>query len=337
MSSEHPTRQDGSLPDPDPAEVARLLRLAGPRPPVPEDRAARVRSAVHAAWRHDVDTHAGRAQWIRGRWIRGTVALAAVLLAAVGLAVLRPWRSAETPIVATVERTAEGLRGRGPGDDISLATGSAVVAGTSLETDPDVRAALRLTTGASLRLAGGTRVRLEAPTVLVLDRGEIYLDSPDGGGQHAIRTPFGTVRDVGTRFEVGLTAETLRVRVRQGVVAVGDVPGEVRAGEELTVDTDGHVTKTAVPVHGPEWDWVVASAPAFELEGRTLRQLLDWAVRETGWSLRYADDAIAAKAASTVLHGAALEVPPDQAPALVLPTCGLRSRLEDGVLVVEAP
>src|SRR3989442_11673004 len=31
--------------------IARLIRLAGPRPPVPEERMARVRDNVHARWR----------------------------------------------------------------------------------------------------------------------------------------------------------------------------------------------------------------------------------------------------------------------------------------------
>src|SRR5437867_10827504 len=46
---EEPDSVEGSS-DP----IARLIRVAGPRPPVPQERMARVRDNVHARWREAV-------------------------------------------------------------------------------------------------------------------------------------------------------------------------------------------------------------------------------------------------------------------------------------------
>ena len=331
-------------------QIARLLRLAGARRPVPAEREARVRAAVHAEWQRDLRTRSRR-----GRWFQGALALAAVLLISLGLGLWQGRLRSPTPaapaVVATVEKAAGRLRGEPPARDpaaapaavVTVPAGSAVAAGTRLETGSEDRAALRLAGGTSLRINVATRLRLASPDVLVLERGEIYLDSGGtAGGAVEIRTPYGSVRELGTQFGVRLLPAALRVQVREGVVVVGRDGGreQVGAGVELTVDAGdddagGGVTRRAIPVHGREWAWVLGMAPDFELEGRTLGEFLDWVVRETGWQLRFGDAATAGLASTTVLHGTAAGMTPDQAPAAILPTCGLRSRLEDGVLVVE--
>ena len=45
----------------------------------------------------------------------------------------------------------------------------------------------------------------------------------------------------------------------------------------------------SVDVYGPDWQWVLASAPEFESEGHTVRELLEWVARETGWTVPYED------------------------------------------------
>ncbi len=368
-SESPPTRlEDGSpkdLPFDETAEqeqIGRLLRLAGARRPVPAEREARVRTAVHAEWQRDL-----HARSHRGRWLRGALALAAVLVISLGLGIWQRLLRSPTPgapvVVATVEKAAGTLRGEVPARDPAAAPaeavivpeGSAVAAGTWLETGSEGRAALRLHGGASLRINVATRLRLASPDVLVLERGEIYLASPavpllppSGRTEGAveIRTPYGSVRELGTQFGVGLLPAALRVRVREGAVVVGRDGGseQVGAGVELTVEAGGDagtgdggssVTRRAIPLHGREWAWVLRVAPDFELEGRTLGEFLDWVVRETGWQLRFGDEATARLAPATVLHGTAAGMAPDEAPAAILPTCGLSSRLEDGVLVVE--
>jgi hypothetical protein len=322
--------------------IARLLRLAGPRQRAPRERAERVRATVERQWRLAVRR---RRRTRQALWLGG-VALAASV--AGWLAVLRPEAPvppAEAPLVATLEavagvpRTAAGVAALAP-----ATLGDGLRAGAWLETAAGDRAALRLLTGASLRVDVDTRLRLLSATRLELVRGAVYVDSgatPLAATLLEVETPWGVARDIGTQFEVrvpGLPASALRVRVREGRVEL-DREGErheAAAGLELEMDTTGRLARRPVAHNGPDWAWTLAIAPPFELEGRRLADFLAWVTRETGLRVRFADPALEYTTADIVLHGSLRGIPPDQAPAAVLPTCGLTHTVEDGALVVAA-
>jgi len=153
-----------------------------------------------------------------------------------------------------------------------------------------------------------------------------------------IRTGFGVLRDVGTQFEASQQDAGLRVRVRQGVVQL-DHQGrshEVRSGAELTVDGRGGATWGTVSPYGDEWSWVLDAAPAFVLEGSTLDDFLDWVSSETGLKVTFADEAAGLDAGRIVLHGSVAGVRPDQAPDVVLPTCGLRYEIAGDTMIIHS-
>jgi hypothetical protein len=78
----------------------------------------------------------------------------------------------------------------------------------------------------------------------------------------------------------------------------------------------------------------MALAPAFEIEGRRLHELLVWAAREAGWELQYADAESRRRAESAQLHGSIRGLRVDEAVIAVIPTTGLTHRLGEGVLRV---
>ena len=84
--------------------------------------------------------------------------------------------------------------------------------------------------------------------------------------------------------------------------------------------------------YGDAWSWVLEASPAFAIEGRTARELLEWTARELGLELRYADAAAQSLAAKVPLSGS--PVRPETAPA-VLPASGLTHEIVDGALRVE--
>ena len=85
---------------------------------------------------------------------------------------------------------------------------------------------------------------------------------------------------------------------------------------------------------------MLALAPAFDMEGRTLHELLAWASRESGWELRYADAESRRLSGEARLRGSIRGARPDEAVA-VIASAGLSHRLSEGVLSVgpsrEAP
>jgi hypothetical protein len=325
----------GPWPETDEA-IGALLRLAGPRIPMPQDSARRVKAAVHAVWERKV----------RARRLRVAFMWTGVMATAASVSFLllsRPWtqevaRPPET--VARLERLTGVIRGIGPDrqEPAPLSLGAAVVAGATLETASQGRAALRLASGGSLRLDMNTRLKLVSPTEISLERGALYLDSdrkPSERPSMEVSTPHGVVREVGTQFEVQVASGVVRVRVREGRIALERRDGahEATAGEQLAVQ-ENQVARSRVPPHGPHWDWVQRIAPRFELEGESLAGFLDWVSRETGRPIRFDDDRLADESPDVKLHGSIEGLRPEEALAAVLPTCGFVHRFSEGAVIV---
>lgn len=330
-------------------EVKELLVAAGHRPPVPSEDLAAIRAAARVEWLHLVAAERERRESSHSRaWL----AVAASLLVALVLGWW--WTTQRAPdlmeVVASVERVTGEVRvAEGQPGVEAMRVGTRLSVGALLETSdrigqPVSRVALRLSDGTSLRLDSGTRVRLVSNERLELERGGLYFDSgatPAAGGAIEIATAFGTVHDIGTQFEVRLSAadDGVLVRVREGKVAL-DADGASHSalgGEELRLRRDGSLVRATVEPFGSDWDWVLAAAPSFEIEGRSLEVYLDWIRRETGWDIRYESDALAASAKTIRLHGTIAELTPAESLSLVLPGSGLTYALEGGTLLITRP
>lgn len=319
--------------------IEQLLRLAGPREAVPPERLRRLRAAAHADWREHTGLRMRRRAIVA---TLGAVGIAAAVLLAVRVLSpdVVPPRAART--VATTETVHGAVRviktGAPAAETTLLQVGERVAAGQGVDTRSGGQVALRLVDGTSVRVNGGSRLRLIEATVLALDEGTVYIDSGGATGAPSleVRTPIGVARDIGTRFEVRLLDEALRVRVRDGRVQLmqSREPHEAAPGEELTLDGSGTVVRRAVPVFGAEWAWVLAVGRPFDLEGRTLLAFLTWISDENGWQLRFEDAAVERKAEATVLHGSIEGLAPEEALAAVLPSTGMEHVLEAGMLVV---
>lgn len=315
--------------------TAHLLRLAGMRVEVPPDREGRVRQAVL-----DECRAVARARVVRRRMIAAAAVLSAAAMAVVAVRVgsTREALPAVDSLVASVERL-DGSGGRVSGrsaatlTSIQLADGVRV--GDRIETDATSRVGLRLLEGVSVRLDHGSRARLLSATRIELGAGAVYVDSGPESPELEVHTSFGVVKDIGTQFEIRVDATSLRVRVRSGVVEVhrGAEIVSARPGTELKVGAES-ITSRAVEPYGAEWAWTASVGPRFEIEGRPLAAFLEHLCREQGWTLAYADPALARGASGIILHGSTEGLTPLDALKIVLATTGLAHRFEDGELLV---
>jgi ferric-dicitrate binding protein FerR (iron transport regulator) len=197
--------------------VRDLLRL--PRPAaVDAARAARVRRAVHAAWRDTADRARNRRRGV-------AVAAAAVLAVAAALTLVNGLRgrgaSEAAPMASAVFVTSEVVF-QHHGQAAAARVGEQLMPGTRITTHGG-HAAIVLANGVELRLDSDTEITLDADRTLSLARGALYLDSSrrTGSPEPVTIVARGTViRDIGTRYEVRLSHEELRVRVRDGRVEV---------------------------------------------------------------------------------------------------------------------
>ncbi len=321
-------------------EVRDLIAGAGPRAVPPAEDMAKIKAAAREEWREMVQRER---QQRRGLRLRGGLALAASVVLA--LAVGWWWTTRTAPVAAPVVASVELLTGSVRAGGAELAVGGELAAGASVETGGWIEgagagAALRLDGGQSLRLAADTSVRLVSGRRLELLRGTLYIDSdataaPDG---IEVVTVLGTVRDIGTQFEVRLSEgdAAMRVRVREGLVSLeadGD-SHQANPGDQLSLLGDGSVVRAKVETYGPEWDWVMATAPGIETDGRSLTTVLRWVEREMGREVRYTDSALAEKAKEIIVSGSAKGFTPAQTLGTVVRTSDLRHEVENGTILI---
>ncbi len=317
-----------------------LLRLAGPREVVPADRMRRVKAVVRDEW---IQETRARSRRISISWSLGALATAALILVGVRLA-LRDGPVVQRPRqdLAILEALSGAVRPIRSTESVTEPTqfqiGDQIREGDGVDTTNGGLAALRLASGASVRMDRGTRLRLLSDATMVLDGGAIYIDSGARGGAVPleVRTQLGVVRDIGTRFEVRLSGSTLRVRVRDGVVRLSQSRDshDARPGDELTLDGTGSIVRRTMPVYGADWAWAIALARPFDLEGRSLRDFLDWIAGENGWQLRFADASVEKTSMTTILSGSINGLAPVEALSAVLRTTGVEHRLDNGVLLI---
>jgi FecR protein len=305
-----------------------LLRLAGPRPRLPEREVAPLREEARVVFRRQA-----RKAVVKRR-LQWTAALGSGLAAAVLLLVLGPllWRDPAPPLpIAQIERRT---------GEVTVSGSGVLVPGTVVTTADGGRIAVRLPAGASVRIDGNSSVRFDSGSTLTLERGALYADVGGPEGPHEphesleIATPFGSVHDIGTQFEVRLLPEGLRVRVREGKVRIdAERIREAEAGSELLIHADGSSESADVPAYGPGWDWVQRAAPPFTIENANLAQFLGWVSRETGLRWRLAEPGDDPE--KVILHGSIEGLTAEEALSVVLPGSGYRHRITGGEIRLE--
>jgi ferric-dicitrate binding protein FerR (iron transport regulator) len=177
--------------------------------------------------------------------------------------------------------------------------------------------------GGTLRLDHNTQLRIDTARTATLIRGAIYYANERAGAAATIHTTFGDVRDVGTRFELRLGDDALRVRVRHGAVMVRGTTA--RAGTELVASRTS-VTSRTIATNGDEWTWVENAAPPIVLEGKSLDEVLRRIAIEKGLILQRSGP-------DQMLHG---DVPLSVSEALDAATAaaGVTYRIEGDRLIV---
>ena len=320
----------------DPDAVMRDL-LRQPRPAaVDAERAARVRPAVHAAWK---DAAGGTRHWQR----TAALAAAAVLVLAAALTLVNWLREraapqASAPIASTLFFTSEVIF-QHDGQSRAGRVGEALAPGTRITTHGG-RAAIVLANRVELRLDSNTDITLDTERSMSLASGALYLDSSNRTGPPetvAIVARGTVIRDIGTRYEVRLSDRELRVRVRDGRVEVlsGFGMREADGGGQLSVTSAG-IRASRAPTSGADWDWIVRATRPPQLEGRPLPEFLAWAEREGGREIRFADPALEQANAATIVYGAIERLTVEEALDVVLPSCGLARRTDGDVITIVA-
>jgi ferric-dicitrate binding protein FerR (iron transport regulator) len=150
---------------------------------------------------------------------------------------------------------------------------------------------------ARVRVDADARIQFVSDRIAVLEKGTLFVSTDHNHVE--IRTPFGTVRDIGTKFEVRV-ADDLHVHVFEGLVDV----------EGTTVGAGGGLM-------------------LFRIEGLTLEQAVTRVAREKQLQVDWIDPS----AKSKVLHGR-VALTPDEALAAACSAAGVQYSINNGRLVI---
>jgi hypothetical protein len=338
-------RTTGNPADAD-ADVARLLSLAGRRPRPPRDVEARVRAATLAAFEALPEPAAGPTAAERniapekpgagGKRFRSRLAWGLAASVLVGLVVGRYLVEEVTPPAGEILFATGGYTVRG-----SPVNADALAAGAIVRTSSEGRLLIGLGPGREVRIDHGSSLTLHSDSEIWLHSGRIYLDL-SGPRSVVVVTPFATVTDTGTRFEVQVREEHLTVATREGAVDVslGDETihsaASPSAAEELVIDRLTVVGRNRLPTTGARWAWTQSARPLFSVADHSVREYLVWAARESGRQLEFASD-VASQQADLRRLGGSGEVDADAASVeRVLAASAFRLRSGDaGRLIVE--
>jgi ferric-dicitrate binding protein FerR (iron transport regulator) len=319
-------------------DLERVLKAAGLREKPPADVERAVRSHLQAEWRAVV---ADRGRRNRQRTL--TALAAGIAAVAIGVWLLAPGTTGSADPAATVAFSSGDLRVTSGWLNSwhRVEGGQPLLEGQTLETGATGLGALVLPSGNSARIDRGSRIVVAAADRIVLERGTLYVDSgpsPLASAPLDVVTPGGTVRHIGTQYEVRLLDAAVRLRVRDGTVEWRSNDGDVErsaSGEQLTITDDGRVERKAMPAYGDAWDWAAEAAPSIDIEGMPLADFLAWAARETGREVVYASPQTEAEVAGIVVHGSIAGLTPAEALGAVLGTTSVRAAAAGGSLVVE--
>jgi hypothetical protein len=312
--------------------LAEIIRAAGPRSAPPTEHYDQVFAATRAAWQRKISSRRRR------RWF----ALAASVAGLAFTGALVQLQLATNTILAASIAITQGdveLRLDDSGSWERISGELNLSPGTHLRTASESRAALMLADGGSLRLD------IETEIVIGLDHyelvaGTVYFDS-DGRAPAkplAIATNLGTIRDIGTQFEISSSDERLRVRVRSGRIEITDSPFNIEiagdAGSEIELSANGNSLQKSFAADDPAWRW--AESLALPPTSESIFSYLTWIAHETGKRLEFQSRYVELSARNVRLAGDPAGQSPMDIVRLIEDTSNFRFEFKnDGTILIE--
>jgi ferric-dicitrate binding protein FerR (iron transport regulator) len=201
---------------------------------------------------------------------------------------------------------------------------------------------LQTLAGERLRVAAGSDFKFIGTERIQLLSGQVYVESSDsdtGNQRLEIRTQFGSVTHLGTRYAVALSTDRMAIRVREGLVGVttGALRTDAGAGVEVEIDRKGReINRQRISTYGSMWAWAESLAPPLQIDGRRLADVLREIAAETGRRLEFANEAVRRACAEIELKGPFLDLPAADRLFAVLVTTGLEATESgDRILIQE--
>jgi len=297
-------------------ELQAVLGRAGRRPEPSETATAFAYAAVKTQWQDMLEQNSIKKRKQLNTWLSIAASAAVVSVIAVTTLFL-PLSDQPLPVYVATGNL--------------YVNGEPVIHGQSLVIPEQavVKAAAvsRITTakGVDIRLSANTQLTWTSNKAVELQTGKIYIDT-DAQTNFYVDTPFGQVRDIGTRFLVAIKPTGMTVAVREGIAEVDSKFGTKRAIAEnqtsalIVVDDQRSQVLRESAAHS-RWEWIHTAASGYEAQ--QLPMVLQEIARDLGKLLEYEDRGVEATIAHETIQGQLTNLQPRQALDLVTKSAGL--------------
>jgi ferric-dicitrate binding protein FerR (iron transport regulator) len=171
----------------------------------------------------------------------------------------------------------------------------------------------------------------------------VYFDSlasaaDPASAEFAIQTDNGVIRHIGTQYMASVTASGVTVNVREGQVRIlaDTFDATAAAGQQVRVQGSARPAYANIRTHGELWHWAEKFTPTLDVDGQSAHQFINWAARESGLKVRFANDDVEALAHDTHMSGDTGELEPKMALQVLLQITTLEATFADDSILVSA-
>jgi hypothetical protein len=162
--------------------------------------------------------------------------------------------------------------------------------GQWLKTDNNSYANFALNDNSQIRLNANSLIHLDSSEQIQLLQGEIYHDADLANAKALlIKTKFGNIQHVGTRYAVAVNDQELTVKVRNGLVKLASaaINRTFDAGKMVELFKTGEIKQSNITPYDASWSWTKKASKPLAVNHQSLGAFIKNYAHENGLQINW--------------------------------------------------
>lgn len=273
-------------------QIDALLETHGKRIKPDDLMAQRAKNNVRAHWQASIE-NTNKPTHRQKKKLFTVIRMSAAVVLMVTTGFLIQYNLQQTPIQFSHDLFVQGeLMVSEDGQNWHLNNKDHLNQNTWMKTNANSFANITLADRSQLRINQNSELKLVSASDIELINGEIYHDADNLNQSNIkliIKTAFGDIQHIGTRYLVNKTPSSLLVAVRNGLVEVhkNKMKTQLKAGNKVDIDSSGHNQISEVMAYDSIWQWTQTAAKPFDSQDQTLNGFITWFAHENGYQINW--------------------------------------------------
>jgi hypothetical protein len=313
-------------------DVEALLKIAGKRTVPNEQLKTEVYENVYKVWKQQ-----NNIPFYRNRYILAAASLFILigvysinLLSSNNSIALNSQISKEIVLSGQIQRSLNQVNWS------FLKTDSRLNSGDYIRTTSNNRILVELNNGNTFRLDENSFIKIISEDKIELIRGQIYVESNENNTDNnlIIDTSMGSVRHIGTQYNIELKPESINISVRKGIVLVhkSDLTKEIKKGYVVSINNNGNYQQSPINSYDSKWQWTQNITKYYNIQDKTIYQYLNWVSNETGYSIIWDSNKSEKQSKKITLSGSIKGMKPIESLEVILPTTDFKYNISHSAI-----